>query len=416
MMKEFYEPMLYLSTPEHPNTMSVVAELKEPIDGNILNSVVEALRVRFPYFYVKAVARDNDVYPVPNPLPMTVRNSWEPINFNSQESNYHLAAWKYDGTRLAVEISHSLTDGAGILPYVKSALYLYLCRKTGLELDPAGIHLPGEEIPASETGNPFAGMDIDGAEEPMYTKKPIEDFYRVKREGDPQPQFHCIKMAESQLIRYCRDFDGSPNAMIAVLLARAARKYDPDSEKTVSVSVAIDHKAMLGARENYRLFANVIELDFPKIRSLDDLMQSCTVARGQMMLQAQPENSLWAMKNRKLTNAKLGQLPLEMKLGVIAKSAGNTRWTFSVSYVNSRSLGAIDPYLDAVYVIAEPGVFDIGCEIFCNDHNFFLTIMQSFSADRFVELFLDELSSVGIDYDVLHKEPLRLCGIEPFTS
>ena len=416
MMKEFYEPMLYLSTPEHPNTMSVVAELKEPIDGNILNSVVEALRVRFPYFYVKAVVRDNDVYPVPNPLPMTVRNSWEPINFNSQESNYHLAAWKYDGTRLAVEISHSLTDGAGILPYVKSALYLYLCRKTGLELDPAGIHLPGEEIPASETGNPFAGMDIDGAEEPMYTKKPIEDFYRVKREGDPQPQFHCIKMAESQLIRYCRDFDGSPNAMIAVLLARAARKYDPDSEKTVSVSVAIDHKAMLGARENYRMFANVIELDFPKSRSLDDLMQSCTVARGQMMLQAQPENSLWAMKNRKLTNAKLGQLPLDMKLGVIAKSAGNTRWTFSVSYVNSRSLGAIDPYLDAVYVIAEPGVFDIGCEIFCNDHNFFLTIMQSFSADRFVELFLDELSSVGIDYDVLHKEPLRLCGIEPFTS
>lgn len=416
MMKEFYEPMLYLSTPEHPNTMSVVAELKEPIDGNILNSVVEALRVRFPYFYVKAVARDNDVYPVPNPLPMTVRNSWEPINFNSQESNYHLTAWKYDGTRLAVEISHSLTDGAGILPYVKSALYLYLCRKTGLELDPAGIHLPGEEIPASETGNPFAGMDIDGAEEPMYTKKPIEDFYRVKREGDPQPQFHCIKMAESQLIRYCRDFDGSPNAMIAVLLARAARKYDPDSEKTVSVSIAIDHKAMLGARENYRLFANVIELDFPKSRSLDDLMQSCTVARGQMMLQAQPENSLWAMKNRKLTNAKLGQLPLEMKLGVIAKSAGNTRWTFSVSYVNSRSLGAIDPYLDAVYVVAEPGVFDIGCEIFCNDHNFFLTIMQSFSADRFVELFLDELSSVGIDYDVLHKEPLRLCGIEPFTS
>ena len=415
-MKEFYEPMLYLSTPEHPNTMSVVAELKEPIDGNILNSVVEALRVRFPYFYVKAVARDNDVYPVPNPLPMTVRNSWEPINFNSQESNYHLAAWKYDGTRLAVEISHSLTDGAGILPYVKSALYLYLCRKTGLELDPAGIHLPGEEIPASETGNPFADLDIDGAEEPMYTKKPIEDFYRVKREGDPQPQFHCIKMAESQLIRYCRDFDGSPNAMIAVLLARAARKYDPDSEKTVSVSIAIDHKAMLGARENYRLFANVIELDFPKSRSLDDLMQSCTVARGQMMLQAQPENSLWAMKNRKLTNAKLGQLPLEMKLGVIAKSAGNTRWTFSVSYVNSRSLGAIDPYLNAVYIIAEPGVFDIGCEIFCNDHNFFLTIMQSFSADRFVELFLDELSSVGIDYDVLHKEPLRLCGIEPFTS
>lgn len=415
-MIDFYEPMLYLSTPDHPNTMSMVAELKEPVDGAVLQEVVEALRVRFPYFYVKAVVEDNEVRPEPNPLPMTVRNTWEPINFNSRESNYHLAAWKFEGTRMAVEMSHSLSDGAGLLPYVKSTLYCYLCRKTGLRLDPAGIRLPGDKIPLSETGNPFADLDIDGAEEPMYLKKPIEDFYRVKVEGDPKPQVHCIKMDESQLIRYCRDYDGSPNALIAVLLARTARKYDPDNEKTVSVSVAIDHKAMLGNHENYRMFANVIELDFPKSRSLDDLTQSCTAARGQMMLQAQPENSLWAMKNRKLTYAKLGQLPLDVKLGVIAKSAGNTRWSFSVSYINNRSLGAIDPYLEALYVVADPGVFDIGCEIFCNDHTFFLTIMQSFSADRFVELFLNELSSVGIDFEVLHQEPLRLCGIEPFTS
>ncbi len=42
-MKEFYEPMLYLSTPDHPNTMGVIAELKESIDGEILNSVVQEL-------------------------------------------------------------------------------------------------------------------------------------------------------------------------------------------------------------------------------------------------------------------------------------------------------------------------------------------------------------------------------------
>ncbi len=415
-MKEFYEPMLYMSTPDHPNTMSVVAELKEPIDGEILTDVVRDLSVRFPYFYVKAVVRDNDVYPEPNPLPMTVRNTWEPINFNSPESNHHLAAWKYEGSRMAFEISHSLTDGAGVFPYIKSALYLYLSRKTGESLDPAGIRLPGDAIPKSETDNPFADLDIDAAEEPLYTKATVDDFYRVKVEGDPAPQIHHIRLDESQLIGYCRDFDGSPNAMIAVMLTRAARRYDPDNEKTVSVSVAIDHKAMLGVRDNYRMFANVIEVDFPRSLSLDDLLKTCTMARGQMMLQAQPENSLWAMKQRKLTYAKLGQLPLDVKLGVIAKSAGNVRWSFSVSYTNSRSMGSVDPYIDTLYVVAEPGVFDIGCEITCINHNFFLTIIQSFSADRFVELFLEELSSVGIDCEVLRKEPLRLCGIEPFKS
>lgn len=415
-MKEFYEPMLYLSTSEHPNTMCVIARLKEPIDGDILQSVVQELSVRFPYFYVKAVAKDNDVYPEPNPLPMTVRNTWDPIAFNSAQSNYHLAAWKYEGTRVALEISHSLTDGAGVFPYVKSVLYLYLTRKTGEALDPEGIRLPKEAIPESETGNPFAALDIDGAKEPLYIKPTVEDFLRIKAEGDLTPQVHYVKLKESQLIEYCRDFDGSPNAMIAVMFARAARKYDPDNEKTVSVSVAIDHKAMLGSYDNYRLFANVIELDFPKSRSLNDLMKSCTMARGQMMLQAQPENSLWAMKQRKLTYAKLGQLPLEIKLGAIAKTAGMPRWTFSVSYVNSRSFGSLDPYIEGLSVVAEPGVFDIGCEISCINHHFFLTIIQSFTADRFVELFLRELSSVGIDCEVLRKEPLHLCGIEPFAS
>ena len=415
-MKEFYEPMLYLSTPEHPNTMCVIARLKEPIDGDILQSVVQELSVRFPYFYVKAVVRDNDVYPEPNPLPMTVRNTWDPIAFNSAQSNYHLAAWKYEGTRVALEISHSLTDGAGVFPYVKSVLYLYLTRKTGEALDPEGIRLPKEAIPESETGNPFAALDIDGAKEPLYIKPTVEDFLRIKTEGDLTPQVHYVKLKESQLIEYCRDFDGSPNAMIAVMFARAARKYDPDNEKTVSVSVAIDHKAMLGSYDNYRLFANVIELDFPKSRSLNDLMKSCTMARGQMMLQAQPENSLWAMKQRKLTYAKLEQLPLEIKLGAIAKSAGLPRWTFPVSYVNSRSFGSLDPYIEGLSVVADPGVFDIGCEISCINHHFFLTIIQSFTADRFVELFLRELSSVGIDCEVLRKEPLHLCGIEPFAS
>lgn len=415
-MKEFYEPMLYMSTPEHPNTMCVIARLKEPIDGDILQSVVQELSVRFPYFYVKAVVRDNDVYPEHNPLPMTVRNTWDPIAFNSAQSNYHLAAWKYEGTRVAFEISHSLTDGAGVFPYVKSVLYLYLTRKTGEALDPEGIRLPKEAIPESETGNPFAALDIDGAKEPLYIKPTVEDFLRIKAEGDLTPQVHYVKLKESQLIEYCRDFDGSPNAMIAVMFARAARKYDPDNEKTVSVSVAIDHKAMLGSYDNYRMFANVIELDFPKSRSLNDLMKSCTMARGQMMLQAQPENSLWAMKQRKLTYAKLGQLPLEIKLGAIAKSAGMPRWTFSVSYVNSRSFGSLDPYIEGLSVVADPGVFDIGCEISCINHHFFLTIIQSFTADRFVELFLRELSSVGIDCEVLRKEPLHLCGIEPFAS
>ena len=415
-MKEFYEPMLYLSTPDHPNTMGMLVALKEPVDGGILRGVVEELRARFPYFYVRVVPKENDLFPVPNPLPMMVRNTWNPITFNSEESNYHLAAWKYEGKRLAFEVSHSLTDGAGVLPYIKSALYLYLSRKTGVTFAHDGFRLPGDAIPESEAGNPFTGLDIDGAEAPLYSKETTKDFYRLNAGEDKDQRITYIKLSEGQLMQYCKDFDGSPNAFLSVMFARAVRRFDPTNEKTVSIAVAIDHKAMLGNHNNYRMFANVVELDFPKSRSLDDLMKTCTMARGQVMLQAQPENSLWAMKQRKALYAKMDQVPLEMKLGMIAKAAGSPRWSISISYANSRSFGPLDPYIDEFYVLSEPGVSDIICEIACINHSFFLAMGQTFPADEFIEVFLGELAAVGIGYDVVGKEPLRLCGIREYGS
>ena len=34
-MREFFEPMLYMSTPDHPNTMGALAVLKEAVDGEL---------------------------------------------------------------------------------------------------------------------------------------------------------------------------------------------------------------------------------------------------------------------------------------------------------------------------------------------------------------------------------------------
>lgn len=307
-----------------------------------------------------------------------------------------------------------MTDGAGVLPYIKSALYLYLSRKAGVTFDRDGFRLPGDTIPESETGNPYSGLDIDGAEAPLYSKETTKDFYRLNKNGEKDARITYIKLSEAQLMQYCRDYDGSPNTFISVMFARAVRRYDPESEKTVSIAVAIDHKAMLGNHDNYRMGANVVELDFPRSRSLDDLMKTCTMTRGQVMLQAQPENSLWAMKQRKALYAKMDQMPLEMKLGIIAKAAGSPRWSISISYANSRSFGPLDPYIDELYVLSEPGVSDIMCEIACINHSFFLAIGQTFASAEFVGVFLDELASVGIDYEVMRQEPLRLCGLEEY--
>ena len=397
-MPEFYEPRLDFSVPENQSIMGVILFLRDPVDGEILRCVVEETRERFPYFYVKAAYRGDNLATVPNDLPMTVRNTWDPIRLHSEASNGHLAAWKYEDRRLAFEIHHALTDGSGVLPYIRSVIFLYLSKVTGQAFDPAGFRLPGDVIPESETGNPFSEADIDNAEAPLYQKKPIPDFFRLTDTADTGKTVFYVKLSEAQVMQFCRDYDGSPNVFVSVLLAKAARRWDPECEKTVTVSVCVDHKAMLGNHNNYRMFTGEAILDFPMERDMKDFAKACTIARGQLMLQAQPENSLWEIK--------------QMKRMLPPPSPDIAQASICVSYINSRSFGPLDPYIEALYVVTSLSkITDILCEITCINHSFFLAFMQPFSSEKYFRCFLDELDAAGISYENLGSEPLRLCGI-----
>lgn len=396
-MREFYEPVLNLSEPEHHNTMGAILSLKEPVDGAILRWAVEALRMRFPYFYVRAACRGKDPVTVPNDLPMMIRNSWEPVSFNTEAANFHLAAWKYEGRRLAFEISHALTDGTGVLPYVQSVLYLYLSKATGSTFDPAGFRLPGQPIPESETGNPFRDLDVDGAA-PLYQKKPIPDFFRLACGADRDNTVFCLKLHESQVMQYCRAFDGTPNVIVSVMMAKAARRFDPSCEKTVTAMVCVNYKALLGNHDNYRCFVGAATLDFPRDRDLNDVSKACTIARGQLMLQAQPENALWEIR--------------QMKQGLPPPSLDIPQASICVSYLDGRSFGPLAPWIDEFYIMTSlTKITDVLCEITCVNHSFFLAFMQPFSSPDYLRCFLEELTSAGIQYELLRSEPLRLCDI-----
>ena len=299
-MAKYYEPMLFAGTSRHPNNMGMMAVLQEPVDGELLGEVAETLRERFPYFYVRAELSGNELISVPNPLPITVRNTWEPTFLHSKEVNYHMTTFKYEGNSFAMEMSHVISDGSGAIPYFKSVLYLYLSRKTGIEFDPAGFRLPGDPISENETGDPFPSLDLDAVPEPFYTKKVTSDFYDIHTKlADKLKKGKNIflKIPEEKVMEICQDSDGSPNVLLSVLLAKAVRRMDPESDKTVLIGVSINHKAVLGNYDSYHLLSDVVYLDFPKNRENESLEKMCTIARGQLMLQVQPENSMNYVKN-----------------------------------------------------------------------------------------------------------------------
>ena len=394
--------------------MGICATLTEPINGTVLQETVERLRGRFPYFYVRVQLDGNNLIVIRNDLPVVIRSTWEPILLCSEDANYHLLSFKYEGNRLAAEVSHSITDGAGFLPYFKSVLYYYLSTVTGQEFDPTGFRLLGDEIPETETGNPFANIDLDSETEPLYQKPPITDYFRLKNPGGDEKR-ECtaffLRFPEEQVMQYCKENDGSPNVLFSVLLAKAARRYDPASEKTVSCLISIDNKAQLGNFDNYRMFVNTTYVDMPKEQDDYDIPKACTKARGQLMLQAQPENVKYVLKTQKAGYEKMEQMPIQMCADILKQAIGAHRASFCVSYANSRSFGSLDPYIQEVYVLSEPNVTDVMVELSCINHHFYAMFGQPFSSEEFFSAFLAELDDAGIPYEIMRKEPFRLCGV-----
>jgi hypothetical protein len=208
-----------------------------------------------------------------------------------------------------------------------------------------------------------------------------------------------LKLPEAQVMQYCRDKDASPNVLFSVILAKAARRYDPGSDKPITGFVAIDHKAILGNHDNYRSFVGNNVLVFPKSMDLNDIRRSSTLAHGQLILQAQPENSLWAIKQRKQTPpAPFRDVP---------------QASICVSYPRNTSFGPLDPHIQEMYIVTSLSkITDVLCEVTCVNGSFFIAFMQPFASTRYLDLLLEELDLAGIQCEVRSSEPLRMCSIQ----
>ena len=107
----------------------------------------------------------------------------------------------------------------------------------------------------------------------------------------------------------------------------------------------------------------------------------------------------------------MSQAPLQLKVDRLKQAVGAPRATVGVSYANSRSFGPLDPYIRELYILGEPGVTDILCEVACINHHFFLALSRTFTSEAYCQAFFDELNAAGIPYEIMRKEPYRLCGV-----
>ena len=117
--------LLYETRQNAPSNTNIrfALEITEDINGEILSVAVNEAIKRYPYFSVRIEIENGNFIFVPNNLPIVVMETKIPsVPLGSKEVNYHLNYIDYADDTIYFNISHSITDAAGYIPFIKSVL------------------------------------------------------------------------------------------------------------------------------------------------------------------------------------------------------------------------------------------------------------------------------------------------------
>ena len=415
----YFDPNFYFVSDRLSYTIRGEVDLNEDIDGAVLQHAVDRAFLRFPYFSVKLVKDENKLVLKKNTLPHIVVEGDEQIILGSEDVNYHLVVVSFSDNKIFFNVSHCITDGIGRAPFTKSVLYYYITEKYGVELDDEGIYLAGSELFDDEEGEPIRDDEVMEAEATYFKK--IGQAYKLTQgqlvKDNRQTEYRfCVP--EKEFMALNRELNATPNSLASALLAQVAWELNDDIDKNIVVNLCFNLRPGLNNKHNHRFLLSCMPLAYePDMKDMD-LQNICRYSRELINFQKHDENARFICKNNKRVFDKIQKIKsLETKQKVMRASVyGNEGFlstTFLASYIGKNNLGSLSPYVKAMFTsvdsIPEGG---IAVEITSADGFFFFSFIQDFTADVYVNAFINKLKEHGIEVTKLGKGAVMTPKIE----
>jgi hypothetical protein len=407
--------VLFYSLSEHyTNFVQLKVTLDSPIDRAALQRALDTTILRFPYFKVRLVRSGNKYVLEDNDGPLRVYDDAKSPTLLSKENNEYLIRVCAEDSLLNICFCHALTDGRGIMPFLKTLLHYYWLYATGIMSGAPDVRLAGDTIPEKEFRDPMLDFkpDLSSAGGQSASSADPKIPFELPVTGAPEgtKYFYSFSLDSNVFMNYSHEVDGSPNALIALFMSKAIRKLHPHADN-IMAGVAIDLRHACGGDEClniYELFGGdeshqccVGLLLLPYRPSMDrmDIRTCATCFRGCMILQSDDEMrraSLAASQQFYQYLSSMDSFEEKCRISSGAVIRGSSAATFSVSYVGKQDYGSINSHIRFIGAIVDTLVMHLAIEIMCVDERFFITVTQDFNDDRYVREMINLMEAEGI--------------------
>ena len=412
--------LLYAAGPKLVNTIRIGVTLKEQVNEQALRSALLKAAQRYPYFAVRLSRRGEEYVKESNDLPFVVSSGGRTVTLGSEESNFHVFAFAYEGCRIYLDTSHFFTDGNGMFPFLKTLLYYYLREVYPDDrFETSGIALSGSEIPAAEAeDDPYPAEPFP--DQPLGTLSRPADIFQL--EDQPQGYENAegwtsfrFRIRQKDMMAFVSSVDGSPATFIASLMYKAIAGAHPGTELPLVCGMQHQFRQALGAPLSHMCHVNIVPIVYPARLRSRDVEQLNTITRGSLILRADDATDLLTVNAHIRNEKRIRDMTIiekhEYMRQVIFDGIGIN--TFDVSYTGRVPWSGLDRYiLDVTPYFDLTLSGGLSVEIFSVSENFCINIMQRSPTTEYVERFSDLLRECGVEFFAELPEHFSLCHFQ----
>jgi hypothetical protein len=389
--------------------------MTDDIDPEILKAAAQKCMERYPYFAVELVHKDGEYTLVHNSRPVVVSDEWKNTVLCSEMTNHHFTAFSYHGKWLNIDISHAITDGAGIYNLTKTLLYYYCTAKYDADIPTEGIMLAGDEIAQEEWEDPALRFSDIVPDSPPEMDEALSLFKETGSKAPAHHMIYSISADEKEFIDFVKSIDGTPATVVSALLYRAIASCHPDTKKAIRTVLTVNMRKALKAPLAHHPLVGGVMLTCDDLTGQLSLKEQVKMYRKAVAEQTKDDIVIAAAaEQRSFSKYLMSRKTDEERAALATEHAIQTDSgaTAAVSYTGKASFGQIEKYIEECRELTNSIYMTPLLELAAMGDRLSIDFIQPFEDERYVTAFAKELDKCGVRYSMRPGERMILPKIE----
>ena len=396
--------------------------MKDAVLPDVLQAAAEKAFGRFPY-YSKQIHIDEEggIDLIPNPRTICVNPVGAKRTYLfSEEVNYQPCSIDYEDNFIYFNMYHGMCGGCGTFLWVKTTVYEYIRARYGVEIDPGSTILT--DSPISEAEYAFPKLENLPDDAPAAELKKDEVWFPGLEYllgfanlvfGDSV--HYEFSIPKNELMRYVSANDGSPLSAVAAIMAKAMYRALPKNKLPLRIETNHNYRAEIGCPKTHHDLLNHIFCFLPYHTKDWPIDKLCTVIRGTIHLQSQPEYGYETLRRFfAYVDAVDGVVGLKNKNKYASKNSHrvpDVRNSLLINYTGKDDWGGMTEYVDRVHAITDAHLL---LEILDVGDNFCISLMQMTRTKKYINSFCRILEEEKIPYKIhgVFKNHLPISKVE----